>query len=308
MSAKETRRIRIRNGPAYSVLAVALACAAAAGCELGPQTVPAVDGAFLGDPWDQYSPAVPIDRGPPYRMPDTAANPCVSPAIDPLAPLPEANFGGGGSPVALGEPEPKEGFLQEVAIASSWLPRNGRNGMGTADLQLDVTVAVPAPSRETPLVLTPSFASHSLDGPSKRDMPPQVYDAFVEIHWMGYVAPEFGLDVSVTPGLFSDFEQSDRSALRVAAGALAEYVWSPTTKLTFGLLYLGRDDVKLLPAGGVAWLLDPDTRLDLVFPNPKFTCRYFVDDFVELSWHIAGEFGGGAWAFSHADGVPPFLA
>ena len=67
----------------------------------------------------------------------------------------------------------------------------------------------------------------------------------------------------------------------------------PELDLVFGVDYLGRDDIKLLPVGGVSWrpLAMPDMRFDLVFPRPRID--YSLDNHSRL--YLAGRLGGGTW-------------
>jgi hypothetical protein len=66
----------------------------------------------------------------------------------------------------------------------------------------------------------------------------------------------------------------------------------PTTELVFGVDYLDRGDVKLLPVAGLIAMPHPKVRLELVFPRPRLT--FLLTDRHQL--YIGGELGGGTWA------------
>ena len=57
-------------------------------------------------------------------------------------------------------------------------------------------------------------------------------------------------------------------------GGLGVINYSPELKFKLGLIYLDRNDVKLLPAGGVFYTPDADTRWEIFFPRPKYTHRF----------------------------------
>ena len=67
---------------------------------------------------------------------------------------------------------------------------------------------------------------------------------------------------------------------------------SPAIDLVFGVDYLDRGDIKLLPVAGLIWMPNPDMRFELVFPRPRavfqLTDRYRL--------YLSGELGGGTWA------------
>ena len=48
---------------------------------------------------------------------------------------------------------------------------------------LDSVFALPLPKKTWPLVLTPTFDAFLLQVPRSIDLPPRVYDAFVESPW-----------------------------------------------------------------------------------------------------------------------------
>ena len=66
----------------------------------------------------------------------------------------------------------------------------------------------------------------------------------------------------------------------------------PSAELVFGVDYLDRGDVKLLPVGGLILLPNPDLRFEAVFPRPRAVFR--LTDTHRL--FLAGELGGGTWA------------
>ena len=141
------------------------------------------------------------------------------------------------------------------------------------DLHLQGIFALPCPTRDSPLVMTPGFAVHYLQGPTVTDLPPRIYDAVMQFRWLSQVTPSLGLDLGVTPGVFSDFDQSSSKAFRVSAHAATAWTWSDTAKIVLGAAYLDRPDVEAIPIGGLIWTPRNDWELDLLYPEPKIAHR-----------------------------------
>ncbi|MGA7698954.1 MAG: hypothetical protein WCB27_05070 [Thermoguttaceae bacterium] len=66
----------------------------------------------------------------------------------------------------------------------------------------------------------------------------------------------------------------------------------PAMDLVFGIDYLDRGDIKLLPVGGLIWTPNPAMRFEVVFPRPRAVFQ--LSDRYRL--YVSGELGGGSWA------------
>jgi hypothetical protein len=66
--------------------------------------------------------------------------------------------------------------------------------------------------------------------------------------------------------------------------------------------YINRNDLKLLPAGGVLWTPNPQVRFDIYFPKPKLAIYVTTLGTMEFWAYLAGEYGGGAWTIERAAG------
>ena len=89
------------------------------------------------------------------------------------------------------------------------------------------------------------------------------------------MTPKLGLDLAITPGIFSDFDQDSGKAFRLPGHAAAAWTWNETTKFVLGAAYLDRPDVEVIPIGGVIWTPNDDVKFDLVFPHPKISRRIY---------------------------------
>ncbi len=70
----------------------------------------------------------------------------------------------------------------------------------------------------------------------------------------------------------------------------------PAIDAVFGVDYVDRGDIHLLPVAGLIWAPNPDVRLELVFPRPRAVYRLTDRDRL----YLAGELGGGTWAIERA--------
>lgn len=136
---------------------------------------------------------------------------------------------------------------------------------------------------------------HFLDGPVRTDMPPRVYDFSIAYQHRDRLGV-FGYDVAASVMASSDFEGSSREGIRFPAHAVGFLSVSPTVELVFGVDYLDRGDIKLLPVVGLIALPHRNVRVEAVFPRPRVVFR--LTDRYQL--YLGGELGGGTWAIERA--------
>jgi hypothetical protein len=147
-----------------------------------------------------------------------------------------------------------------------------------------------------------------LDGPAELDLPSQLYNVGLDLMWRKQFNDRWGSMIAVRPGLASDF-QTSQDAIRITGRALATWQWVPERlSLLFGVVYLDRNDVPILPGVGLIWTPNPDWRLDLIFPRPKLARRLvFVPRELEDWVYLGGSLGGRTWAVERWPGVPDQL-
>jgi hypothetical protein len=191
---------------------------------------------------------------------------------------------------------------------ATWLPGGGAQGFAVNDLELSATFALPAVEGWEPLLLTPGLAARFWAGPDsaafpgRPDLPPQVYDVALDLGWRPRLAPWLFADVGVTPGLYSDLREVDSDSFRLRGRALAVVALSRQWQFVGGVLYVNRLETKILPAGGVIWSPNEDTRCELLFPQPKVARRLITLGLTQWWGYVLGEFGGGTWTVERADG------
>lgn len=158
-------------------------------------------------------------------------------------------------------------------------------------------------SRRPGASLRPRFGWHFPHGPTRTDLPGQLYDASVEARMYWPFRDNLIGEFALAPSIFSDFENTSSDALRIVGRGVGYYVWSPNLKFAAGVTYLDRKDIQLLPIAGIIWTPTPDHRLDLVFPQPRIARRFRKDDQHERWVYLSGELGGGSWAIQRSTGV-----
>jgi hypothetical protein len=139
----------------------------------------------------------------------------------------------------------------------------------------DVSVAMALPNflwTGQPIFFVPAFGLNLWDGPQFQpgaDLPGQSYEAYIDAGWQSDPNRILGADLGVRVGIFTDFNTLTSNSIRILGKGLLRYRMSPTVSVRGGVLYVDRLTTKLLPAGGVLWTPNPQTRIDLYFPEPK---------------------------------------
>ncbi|HYO23601.1 MAG TPA: hypothetical protein VEQ85_01495 [Lacipirellulaceae bacterium] len=190
-------------------------------------------------------------------------------------------------------------FLQQISFEHTYL--YGDHGPGDLEInrtEMSATFGVPIfYNPNTPLLITPGFAFNWLEGPvgPDADLPPRVYDAYLDAAWYPRFSPMLGADLGVRTGVWTDFEAVNTDSIRVLGRGLAVISISPRMDVLAGVWYLDRNRYPLLPAGGVHWKPNPEWDAYLVFPNPKVRKRFVTIGASQWWWYVAGEYGGGRW-------------
>jgi hypothetical protein len=247
------------------------------------------------------------------------------PPIEVLAPPrePEQVFWEGEMPGDCGPftPSWKPQWLQRASF--EWNSIAGRFGsdMGENEFAGEATFAAPWIVLGSPWLITPHFGLHALRGPEITDMPAQLYDMTLEFGRVYQLTPRFQLETAYGPAFYSDLDQGRSEALRITGRLVGRWALNTTTEFVFGATYLGRYDYPVLPVAGVVWAPSDLTRLDLVFPYPRFRRRLFLPKVLanltatplanrlgyspqdEYWWYLRGDLGGNTYAIERASGA-----
>jgi hypothetical protein len=137
---------------------------------------------------------------------------------------------------------------------------------------------------------------HFLAGPEQTDMPPRVFDFSLAYQFRKKFGP-VGIDLATSVLAASDFEGNARKGILFPSHAVGFYSVKPEIDLVFGVDYLDRGDIKLLPVAGLIWAPNFDMRFELVFPRPR--AIFQLTEHHRL--YVGGELGGGSWAIERVD-------
>lgn len=214
-----------------------------------------------------------------------------------------------GQPCPDGTLAPRQRLLQELHFDSTQLVRFGPHGLGILDIGVDGAFALPVFANPNPIFITPGFMYHSWNGPQSGnfagfpDLPPNAYDAYLDTSWHPQITSWLSADLDVRVGVYSDFSAVNSKSVRILGRGVGIVTLSPQWQVAAGIWYLNRLTVQLLPAGGVIWTPNQDTRFDILFPNPKLARRMLTLGNTDVWGYLRGEYGGGRWTMRHADGT-----
>jgi len=237
--------------------------------------------AALGDPQDLQEPLLPDDLAPPGQ-PRQEFEPPAGRKLPPGA---------------------KPGMLQQVIYTVTELPKLGSNGLGLTVLENSMTLGLPAPTVDSPLLVTPGFSGTIVDAPAGIDLPGVLYEGYIQARWLRKVGKRLGVDLAVAPGWYSDFHNDSSQALRITGHGFGAWEASDNLRVVAGVIYLDRYDVNMLPAGGLVWTPADDRRYELIFPRPRLAWRIAERPHAAHWGYLAAEFGGNQWAMQSATGL-----
>lgn len=267
----------------------------------------------MGPTWQAYPPGMelPVDGGNQAVMLDQMA-----PGVPPVAVPVDPGCVGTGEPdlrQSLIPPGSRNGFFQKIKGSATYLPAPNSESIGWVDLRTDLVTALPFFTRENPIIITPSYTMHLLDGPINLDLPPRLNDAQVDFHVFRVYDNHWIADLAVTPGVFADDHSFDsKEAFRINGRAVGVYAPTIDIKWAFGVTYLDGGWAKIVPVAGVIYTPTDDVEYQLLFPTPKISYRLTgmspIPGRDERWVYVALDYGNQAWAIEQANGEPDVLA
>ncbi len=205
-------------------------------------------------------------------------------------------------------------FFQNVKISHTWLAGEDSSEPRYLDINdsaVSLTAAFPNfLYGSSPLLVTPGGVLHFWDGPNTgglvlADLPAQAYSTYLDFAWTPALQalPQFTGELGARVGVYTDFNTFSIASVRVQGFGLGVVQIAPAVKVKFGVLYLDRVRIKVLPAGGILWEPNPNTRFDIYFPEPKLAQYLTTIGNTEFWWYVAGEYGGGSWTVERQTGA-----
>lgn len=268
----------------------------------GPMLEPSCEGSSLlpsnaplgSEPWQIY-PVTPPPNTPVVTIPAPGDVQFPQPSVSPSGMKPWFPPGG------------RQTFFQKVKLTGDYLPRFSDDSLGMTDAELDVVFALPFFTVETPLLITPFYGIHFMDGPVTPDVPPRLHDAAVTLQNVRPLNDRWLAMFDITLGQYADDASFDSSeAFRITGGGAGVYRSSDRWKWVLGATYVNRASTQILPVAGFIYTPHDDAEYNLVFPVPKLAWRLPWSDNpgTDDRWfYLGGEFGGGAWAVRREDGT-----
>jgi hypothetical protein len=122
----------------------------------------------------------------------------------------------------------KSGFFQKLSLSAAWFGDGGDpQDLGATEIETFLTVALPAPIREWPLLISPGYNVAYLQGPHVSDLPPRLHFAYVDFLWVPQIYHRYKLLLAVAPSVLSDFEGNNSDAFRLTGKGLVVFDWVP---------------------------------------------------------------------------------
>ena len=131
-------------------------------------------------------------------------------------------------------------------------------------------------------------------------LPAHVFDLYLDWSWLQRWSYSLTSEVRFRPGLYTDFRTTPPDAFRVPGEAVGVYQAGPDLFFVGGVEYLQRNDIHLLPVGGILWQPTPSWELSLIFPEPKIAVELSTSQ--HLWGYVAAEYGGGRWTYKNDSG------
>lgn len=144
-----------------------------------------------------------------------------------------------------------------------------------------------------------NFNLHLLSGPEVVALPPRLYDFELGYQSKTALSETFSYDLGLSVGIYSDFEDSARDGVRFPAHLVGMVHPTENWDWVFGVEYLDRDDIKMLPVIGFVWhdTSLPGLRVEAVFPRPRIDLQ--IQQNMRLYW--TARLGGGSWDIEMPD-------
>ncbi|WP_145416825.1 DUF6268 family outer membrane beta-barrel protein [Planctomycetes bacterium K23_9] len=196
----------------------------------------------------------------------------------------------------------KKQALQSVSVSGGFLGDVGDGLLSSSNLELSVGTGIPLGSFDNIVGVTPGFRIDWIDADAGIDVPDELYQFEIQFFYRRPISKRLSAMAIVSPSIRSDLTTSD-NAFRVFALGLLNWECIPgRLTLSGGVVYLGRADLPVVPAIGVLWKPDPDTKVDLRFPVATISRRIAKDIGRSEVWtYLAGGLGGNTWAVTRAN-------
>ncbi|MDR2115948.1 MAG: hypothetical protein LBP87_06175 [Planctomycetaceae bacterium] len=210
----------------------------------------------------------------------------------------------------------RTGMFQKMNFNTLWMPNSGGDkGLGMTQLDLSAMFALPLPTPDSPLIITPSFQTTFFDPKINNYATNKtLYTTGVDFRWIKPVVPnKWTLDLGLAVQYSGDFKVKGSKALRFPAHIASVWNCNPRLKVILGVAYLDReDDYNWIPMAGLIWTPHEEISVELVLPRFRIAerVRWFGsaagDD--KADWvYAAFELAGGSWSYEYQDHFSDYI-
>lgn len=197
----------------------------------------------------------------------------------------------------------KSGFFQKLSLSAAYLGNGKDDNLNMTEIETFAMFGLPFPIVEWPLVISPGYNMHLLDAPGTADLPTRLNDAYVDFMWVPTFVHRYTTIISVTPGYYSDYQIGDADAFRITGKGLLLFDAIPDRlQWVGGVVYLGRDSLKILPVGGAIWSPNDYFRFELIFPKPKIAAMINHGTGYQDWIYALADYGGNTYSIERANG------
>lgn len=213
-----------------------------------------------------------------------------------------------GASGALAAGPPYQRLFQDTGLRGTYLFGRDKDDLSLTEAEVSTTaffanfLGVPSGLR-----VTPGFVFHWTDGPSApetSDVPARLYSTYLDFGLNPQFTPRLSAELTARVGVYSDFQEFNSDSIRLLGTGVGVWQVAPDIAVKFGGAYIDRVRVKFLPAAGILWTPNPQTRWDIFFPAPKLSNYWTTVGNQQVWWYLAGEYGGGSWTIERED-TPP---
>lgn len=191
---------------------------------------------------------------------------------------------------------PRRSFVS-AAFDVRWEPETG--GFETREYWSQLKLTLPPVFGPPPPSLSFTVGQTELGGIGL----PELYTLSLGVNWIRPVNDRWSWMFNFTPTVATDFENTSSDMWRFRGNAFAFYTPREDTQWIFGAVVTGRRDLPALPAVGLVWWPDERSKLDLTFPQPRYSRRLAESGNHEWWGYVGSNLGGGTWAVELPGGV-----
>ena len=170
---------------------------------------------------------------------------------------------------------PRRRISKSEVHRGTWIPQLDDDGLGWTDLRSEIVFGLPFFTRETPILITPSYELHFLDRPEGVDLPPRLHDLVIDFNHFRRVTNNWIANIASVARLSMPTITASIRMMhcRINGRAVAIYDPTPEWKGVLGVTYVNGGWAKIVPIAGVVYEPNDDVKYELVFPRPRVAWR-----------------------------------